>query len=100
MLFMGSGLSSDLTAPDDSRALLFCLLPDRSHQHKLAPSPNLWAQSGTKARDTAILGGALAGYNRIVASSLPLMATLFGRGVRMPSAPKIPRTTYLGRLKD
>jgi hypothetical protein len=48
---------------------------------------NLWAQSGMKARDAAILGGALAVYDLVATSSLPLMSDLYDRVVRMPFAP-------------
>src|SRR5262245_30643251 len=40
---------------------------------------NLWAQSGMRARDAAILGGALAVYDLIATSYLPLMGDLFVR---------------------
>jgi hypothetical protein len=48
---------------------------------------NLWAQSGMRARDAAILGGALTVYDLIAASHLPLMGDLFGRVAELPFAP-------------
>jgi hypothetical protein len=48
---------------------------------------NLWAQSGMRARDAAILGGALTVYDLIATSYLPLMAQLFERVAELPFAP-------------
>jgi hypothetical protein len=48
---------------------------------------NLWAQSGMRARDAAILGGALTVYDLIATSYLPLMGDLFGRVAELPFAP-------------
>jgi hypothetical protein len=50
---------------------------------------NLWAQSGMKARDAAILGGALAIYDLIATSLLPLMNDLFTRLEGLPFAPEL-----------
>jgi hypothetical protein len=50
---------------------------------------NLWAQSGMKARDAAILGGALAVYDLVATSYLPLMGELFERVVELPFAPVV-----------
>ena len=50
---------------------------------------NLWAQSGMKARDAAILGGALAVYDVIATSLLPLMIDLFTRLEGLPFAPEL-----------
>jgi hypothetical protein len=38
---------------------------------------NLWAQSGMRARDAAVLAGALTLYDFIFTSQLTLMADLF-----------------------
>jgi hypothetical protein len=48
---------------------------------------NLWAQSGMKARDAAILGAALAIYDVIATSLLPLTTDLFTRLVGLPFVP-------------
>lgn len=50
---------------------------------------NLWAQSGMKARDAAILGAALAIYDLIATSLLPLMNDLFTRLEGLPFAPEL-----------
>jgi hypothetical protein len=48
---------------------------------------SLWAQSGIKARDVAILGGVLALYDLIATSFLPLMTDLIARLTSIPFAP-------------
>jgi hypothetical protein len=48
---------------------------------------NLWAQSGMRARDAALLGGALAVYDVIVTWQLGQSADLFGRLFGLPFAP-------------
>jgi hypothetical protein len=50
---------------------------------------NLWAQSGMKARDVAVLGGALALYDLIATSLLPLMSDLVWRLASIPFAPVV-----------
>jgi hypothetical protein len=50
---------------------------------------NLWAQSGLKARDAAILGGALAIYDVTFTSFLPLMDDLFTQVEGLPFAPLV-----------
>jgi hypothetical protein len=50
---------------------------------------NLWAQSGMRARDAAVLGAALAAYDLVATSSLPLMGELFQRVGRLPFAPLV-----------
>ena len=50
---------------------------------------NLWAQSGMKVRDAAILGGALAIYDLIATSLLPLMNDLFARLGELPFVPEL-----------
>ena len=50
---------------------------------------NLWAQSGMKARHAAILGVALAIYDLIATSLLPLMNNLFARLEGLPFAPEL-----------
>ena len=50
---------------------------------------NLWAQSGMKARHAAILGAALAIYDLIATSLLPLMNDLFTRLEGLPFAPEL-----------
>jgi hypothetical protein len=48
---------------------------------------NLWVQSGMKARDAALLGGALAIYDLVATSLLPLMTDLITRVAGLPFAP-------------
>jgi hypothetical protein len=50
---------------------------------------NLWAQSGMKARDIAVLGGMLAVYDLVATSVLPLTTDLFTRLANMPFAPLV-----------
>jgi hypothetical protein len=48
---------------------------------------NLWAQSGMKAGDAAILGAALAAYDLVATSLLPWMSDLFAQLSQLPFAP-------------
>lgn len=50
---------------------------------------NLWAQSGMKARDAALLGAFLALYDFIATSRLPLMGDLVARLAGLPLAPLV-----------
>jgi hypothetical protein len=50
---------------------------------------SLWAQSGIKARDVAVLGGVLALYDLIATSLLPLMTDLIARLASIPFAPVV-----------
>jgi hypothetical protein len=50
---------------------------------------SLWAQSGIKARDVAVLGGVLALYDLIATSLLPLMMDLIERLGSIPFAPVV-----------
>ena len=50
---------------------------------------NLWAQSGMKARDVALLAGMLAIYDVIVTWQLTQTADLFSRLLGLPFAPII-----------
>jgi len=50
---------------------------------------NLWAQSGMRARDAAILGAALSIYDLVATSILPLMNDLFARLDGLPFAPSL-----------
>jgi hypothetical protein len=50
---------------------------------------NLWAQSGMKARDAAVLGAALTIYDFVATSVLPLMNDLIGRLASLPFTPQI-----------
>jgi hypothetical protein len=54
---------------------------------------NLWAQSGMKARDAAVLGAALMVYDFVATSLLPLMNDLIGRLAGLPFAPLITWTS-------
>jgi hypothetical protein len=50
---------------------------------------NLWAQSGMKARDTTLLAGALAVYDLIATSLLPLMTDLLNHLTHIPFTPLV-----------
>jgi hypothetical protein len=50
---------------------------------------NIWAQSGIKARDVAVLGAALALYDVLATSLLPLMTDLITRLAQAPFAPLV-----------
>jgi hypothetical protein len=50
---------------------------------------NLWAQSGLTARAAAGLAGALAGYDAVATTWLPLTDTLLGRLAGLPFAPLV-----------
>jgi hypothetical protein len=50
---------------------------------------NLWAQSGMKARDAAVLGAALTVYDFVATARLPLMGDLFARVAELPFAPLV-----------
>jgi hypothetical protein len=52
---------------------------------------NSWAQGGMKARDVAVLAGALAVYDFFATARLPLMAEL---GQRLASAPLSPQMAW------
>jgi hypothetical protein len=54
---------------------------------------NLWAQSGLKARDAAVLGAALVVYDFVATSLLPLTNNLVGRQAGLPFAPLIAWTS-------
>jgi hypothetical protein len=50
---------------------------------------NLWAQSGMKARDAAVLGAALTVYDFVATARLPLMGDLFTRVAELPFSPLV-----------
>jgi hypothetical protein len=50
---------------------------------------NLWAQSGLKAQDAAVLGAALAIYDLVATTFLPLMTDLVTRLTEIPFAPMV-----------
>jgi len=49
----------------------------------------LWAQSGMRARDAAVLGAALAVYDFIFTAQLTVMSDLFARVADLPFAPVV-----------
>ena len=59
---------------------------------------NLWAQSGMKARDVTILGGALAIYDVIITWQLAAMENLLERLSQLPLFPMIAWPTGSGPL--
>jgi len=54
---------------------------------------NLWAQAGMRARDVAILAGALTLYDFTFTTQLTFMADLFGRLATLPFAPMVAWST-------
>lgn len=50
---------------------------------------NLWVQSGMKARDMALMGGALIVYDYLFTTVLPLMNNLFQQLGHLPFAPLV-----------
>ena len=61
---------------------------------------NLWAQSGMKARDAAILGGALAIYDTIATWQLPVMVKLLDRLLQLPLFPMFAWPVRTGTVPD
>ena len=61
---------------------------------------NLWAQSGMKARDAAILGGALAVYDAIATWQLPVMVKVLDRLLQLPLFPMIAWPVGRGTIPD
>lgn len=59
---------------------------------------NLWAQSGSKARDVALLAGALAVYDVIATSFLPVTTDLFHHLAGMPLNPELVWSSGSDRL--
>jgi hypothetical protein len=57
---------------------------------------NVWAQSGMKARDAALLGGLLAIYDFLFTARLPLMTDLLTRLATLPFAPQVAWPTGQG----
>lgn len=58
---------------------------------------NLWVQSGMKARDIALMGGALILYDYLFTAVLPLMDTLFHQVEHLPFAPLVAWQTTNGQ---
>jgi hypothetical protein len=50
---------------------------------------NLWVQSGMRARDLALLGGLLTGYDFVATARLPLTSDLVARLAAIPFAPVV-----------
>ena len=59
---------------------------------------NLWAQSGMKARDAAILGALLAVYDVVATTLLPMTTEMFVRLTGLPLAPMLAWGTSNGFL--
>lgn len=58
---------------------------------------NLWVQSGMKARDIALMGGLLIGYDYLFTTVLPLMDNLFRQVGHLPFAPLVAWQTADGQ---
>lgn len=50
---------------------------------------NLWAQAGMKARDAAVLAGAVAVYDLVATALLPLTADMYTRLAQLPLTPLV-----------
>jgi len=61
---------------------------------------NLWAQSGMKARDAAILGGALTVYDTIATWQLPVTTKLLHRLLQLPLFPLFAWPIHRGTIPD
>ncbi len=57
---------------------------------------NLWAQSGMRARDVAVLAAALAVYDLVATAWLPVMAEVLDRLSRLPHLPFYPLVGWGG----
>jgi hypothetical protein len=87
LLLLGSDIGINLHFGPTSTA--FFLVNDTVLVIATVGVANLWAQSGMKARDVAVLGGALALYDLIATSLLPLMTDLILRLASIPFAPVV-----------
>jgi hypothetical protein len=87
LLFLGADVGTNLHFGASSPA--FFLVNNAVLILAVVGVTNLWAQSGMKARDAAVLGGALALYDLIATSLLPLMTDLITRLAGIPFAPLV-----------
>jgi hypothetical protein len=87
LLLLGSDIGANLHFGASSAT--FSLVNDTVLVLATVGVANLWAQSGMKARDVAVLGGALALYDLIATSLLPLMTDLVWRLASIPFAPVV-----------
>jgi hypothetical protein len=72
-----------------ARSALFSVVNDGVLIIAVVGMSNLWAQSGMKARDVAVLAGVLALYDLIATSILPVTTNLVGRLAGIPFAPMV-----------
>lgn len=72
-----------------SRSLAFLVANNLVQVLSVVGITNLWAQSGMKARDVAILGAVLVVYDTLFTSVLPLMTDLFTQIEALPFAPVV-----------
>jgi hypothetical protein len=87
LLLLGSDIGTNLHFGATSTT--FSLVNDTVLVLATVGVANLWAQSGMKARDVAVLGGALALYDLIATSLRPLMTDLIWRLATIPFAPVV-----------
>lgn len=87
LVFLATDVGANLHFGPNSTA--FFLVNNAMLVLAVAGVANLWAQSGMKARDVALLGAGLALYDFIATSLLPLMTDLIGRLASIPFAPVI-----------
>ena len=72
-----------------ARGALFSAVNDGVLLIAVVGLSNLWAQSGMKARDVAVLAGVLALYDLIATSVLPVTTDLLGRLAGIPFTPMV-----------
>jgi len=78
----------------------FLLVNDTILALVVVGAANLWAQAGMKARDAAILGGALAVYDALATWQLPVMARLLDRLLQLPLFPLFAWPVRRGTIPD
>jgi hypothetical protein len=81
-----------------ARSALFSAVNDGVLMIAVVGMSNLWAQSGMKARDVAVLAGVLALYDLIATSILPVTTNLVSHLAGIPFAPVVSWSTGHGRL--
>jgi hypothetical protein len=87
ILAMAADIGIGLAAGTDT--VMFAVVNDGLLMIVVIAVSNLWAQTGMKARDSAVMAGALAVYDFVSTAQQPLMPELVDRLARMPFAPQI-----------
>jgi hypothetical protein len=87
LLLLGADVGANLYL--GATSVTFFLVNDAVLVLAVVGVTSLWAQSGMKARDVAVLGGVLALYDLIATSLLPLTTDLITRLASIPFAPVV-----------